>query len=55
MVEDVEQIRSRLKRKPLVEFELPPQRQMTCAASNPRRAFRPNLILLPPATFGCAI
>jgi len=28
MVEDVEKIGSRLKRKPLPEFELPPQRQI---------------------------
>ena len=28
VVEDVEKIRSRLKRKPLPEFELPPQRQI---------------------------
>jgi hypothetical protein len=28
VVEDVEQIRSRLKRKPLLKFELPPQRQI---------------------------
>jgi len=28
VVEDVEQIRSRLKCKTLVEFELPPQRQV---------------------------
>ena len=28
VVEDVEKIRSRLKREPLPEFELPPQRQI---------------------------
>ena len=28
MVEDVEEIRARLKRKPLVEFEQPPQREI---------------------------
>ena len=35
MVEDVEKIGSRLKRKPLPEFELPPQRQidLRCAKS----------------------
>ena len=62
-------IRSRLKRKPLRESDLPPQRQIDCVAPNPRRTLRPRspcrgvagtmntagLILFPPATFGFAI
>jgi len=33
VVEDVEKIRSRLQRKPLPEFELPPQRQINLSSA----------------------
>jgi hypothetical protein len=69
VVEDVEKIRSRLKSKPLPEFELPPQRQIDLRSAESAQGIssqislhRPGgyvnaagLISFPPATFGLAI
>jgi hypothetical protein len=66
VVEDVEKVRSRLKSKPLPDFELPPQCQIDLGSAEPAQGIssqislhRPagivnaaGLMSLPPATFG---
>ena len=48
VVEDVEKIRSRLKRKPLPEFELPPQRQIDLRRAESAQGISSQISLHPP-------